>query len=369
MFGPSAAGAIYAFGYTLIVGVILNFIFGVFASRLMTYSLVKFKNLRKLTLYGGYKNDVHKREVESKKGYDFVANKKKFLAIPVVILTAAIAVMVFAGMEVAIEFRGGTILNYTYEGELEADTIQELVEAQDLGSVSVRIGTAFGTDLNTATIEFASSEGLTAEVQHELSRTLVDEFSENSFAPAGSQDVNPSMGRDFFLKCLVAVLFSFLVLLIYVALRFKKVGGWSSGFFTILALLIEVAVVFAVFVFFRFPIDANFMAVILTILCYSINDTIVVFDRIRENRILNGNRLGYKELVNKSVSQSFTRSISTTVTTCMAMLVVCIVSVVTGIDTMMSFALPLFIGLAFGIITSLFIVGPLWASWQERKVK
>jgi SecD/SecF fusion protein len=367
MFGPSAAGAIYAFGYTLIIGVILNFIFGVFASRLMTYSLMKFKALRKPTLYGGYKNDEHRRKVESKKIYDAVANTKKYLAGPIAAVTVAIALVFIIGLQVAIEFRGGTILNYTYEGEIDEEAIKAAVEAHETGSVNVRLGTAFGSDLDTVTIEFASNEGLTADIQHEISRGLAETFAENGLAPAGSQDVNPTMGRNFFLKSLVAVLFSFVVLMLYVAVRFKTISGWSAGFFTIIALLIEVAVVFSVFVFFRLPIDSNFIAVILTILCYSINDTIVVFDRIRENRILHGKRLGYSELVNKSVAQSFTRSVNTTVSTCIAMLVVCVVALATGIDSMLSFAFPLLVGLSFGIITSLFIVGPLWAAWQNRK--
>jgi SecD/SecF fusion protein len=368
-FGPSAAGAIYAFGYTLIIGVFLNFIFGVFASRLMTYSLIKFKKLRNPTLYGGYKSDEQKEKEESRKVFDAVGNKKKFLIAPIVIATAAVSLMFIIGLEVAIEFRGGTILNYTYEGELNTDTVKDVIEEQDVGTVTVKSGTAFGTDLSTITIEFASQQGLTADVQHSLSQTLEQTFAENNISPAGSQDVNPTMGRAFFLKCLVAVIFSFIVLMLYIALRFKNVGGWSSGFFAILALMINVAIVFAVFVFFRFPIDANFMAVVLTILCYSINDTIVVFDRIRENRVLHGKRINYNELVNKSVMQSITRSFNTTVTTSIAMLVICIVALITGISSMLSFAFPLLIGLLFGFVTSLFIAGPLWATWQSRKSK
>jgi SecD/SecF fusion protein len=367
-FGPSAAGAIYAFGFTLIIGVILNFIFGVFASRLMTYSLIRFKGLRNTAFYGGYKNDTHRAKVESRKVFDTIANVKKFLVIPIVIVSIAISMMIAMspGLEVAIEFRGGTILNYTYEGELDSADIKAAIEEEDVGTVSVRLGTAFGSNNRTITVEFASNEGLTADIQHDLTRKLETMFSENNLNPAGSQDVNPTMGHTFFLKCLVAVIFAFLVLMVYISLRFKNIGGWSAGFFTITALMIEVAIVFSVFVLFRFPIDANFMAVILTILCYSVNDTIVVFDRIRENRILSGKRIGYGELVNKSVAQSITRSLNTTITTCIAMLVICIVAIVTGIDTMLSFALPLLIGLGFGIITSLFIVGPLWANWRMR---
>jgi SecD/SecF fusion protein len=363
-FGPSAAGAIYAFGYTLFIGVILNFIFGVFASRLMTYSLLKWKKLRKLSLYGGYKSDEHKKAVEAKKVFNAVGKVKKFLVAPILIVTTAAVLSFVIGLNVAIEFRGGTILTYTFEGEISNDAVKAAVEAHDVGTVTVRQGSTAESD--NITIEFASREGLGAELQSDISDDLIEKFAESNLQFSGSQDVNPTMGRTFFLKCLVAVLFAFVVLMIYVALRFKRVGGWSSGVFTIVALMINVLVVFSVFVFFRFPIDANFIAVILAVLCYSINDTIVVFDRIRENRTLHGKRITYGDLVNKSVSQSFTRSFNTTITTCIAMLTICVVALVTGIGSMLSFAFPLLIGLAFGIMTSLCIAGPLWSFWRAK---
>lgn len=368
-FGPSAAGAIYAFGYTLIIGVILNFIFGVFMSRLMTTSLIKFDKLQNPVLYGGYKSDKQKEETESKPVYDAVSNRKKFLLIPVPVLAVAVSLMFIIGLEVAIEFRGGTIINYTYEGELDVESAKNMIEETSGGNVNIKQGTAFGTDLNTMSVEFASTNGLTADVQHNVSQTLESSFADNDLKLAGSQDVNPTMGRSFFYKCLAAVIFSFIVLMVYIAFRFKNVGGWSAGAFAIFALLIDVSVVFSAFVFFRFPIDANFIAVVLTILCYSINNTIVVFDRIRENRSLSGKRVSYSELVNKSIAQSFTRSINTTVTTVIAMVVICVVALFTGITSMLAFALPLVLGLLCGIVTSLFIAGPLWSVWKSRKQK
>jgi preprotein translocase SecF subunit len=352
----------------LIIGVILNFIFGVFASRLMTYSLLKFKSFRKLTLYGAFRDEAHKKAVEGKKVFDAVANKKKFLVAPATIAAVAVVLTFVIGLQVAIEFRGGTILSYTFEGEIDTVAVKTAVEAHDVGTVNVRTGTAFGSDHANITIEFVSNEGLTSTVQAEISEDLTDTFAVNNLRSAGSQDVNPSMGRTFFLKCLVAVMFAFLVLMIYVALRFRQVGGWASGVFTIAALLINVIIVYAMFVFFRFPIDANFIAVVLAVLCYSINDTIVVFDRIRENRTLHS-KIGYAELVNKSVAQSFTRSFNTTISTCFAMVTICIVALVTGINSMLMFAFPLLAGLLFGFMTSLFIAGPFWAAWKSRGVK
>jgi SecD/SecF fusion protein len=367
-FGPSAAGTIYAFGFTLIIGAILNFVFGVFTSRLMTYSLIKYKALRKPTFYGGYRDDEHKKRAEGAKIFDAVENRKRFLVAPAVIVAAAIITTFAAGLEVAIEFRGGTMLNYSFDGTIDPAEVERTIEAEGHGKVNVKMGrSTVGAPLDTMTIEFASTEGLTAEVHSGLTNILEEKFADSNLKFSSSQDVSPTMGRAFFLKCLVAVILSFVILMIYIALRFKNIGGWSAGAFAITALLINVTIVFSVFVFFRFPINANFMAVVLTILCYSINDTIVVFDRIRENRTLHGKRLGYKDLVNKSVRQSMTRSMNTTLTTCVAMITISVVAVVAGVGTMLTFAFPLLIGLLAGFVTSLFTVGPFWAAWNLRK--
>ena len=121
--------------------------------------------------------------------------------------------------------------------------------------------------------------------------------------------------------------------------------------------------------FCRFPIDANFMAVVLTVLGNSINNTIVVYDRIRENRNLYGNSLSLKELVNMSITQSITRSVNTTVTTAFAVLAICVVCAICGVTSIMTFAIPMMAGLICGTYSSLCISGPLWVLWQEKHGK
>ena len=124
--------------------------------------------------------------------------------------------------------------------------------------------------------------------------------------------------------------------------------------------------VFATFVFLRLPIDANFMAVILTILGYSINNTIVLYDRVRENRKLYGKKLTINELVNASINQSLSRSVKTTITTAIAVLAMCVVALICGIESIVSFVFPMFIGLLAGAYSSIFIAGPLWTVWKNR---
>ena len=297
--------------------------------------------------------------------FDFLKNKKIFFIIPLVIAVATIITALIIGVPVDIEFKGGTLLTYSYTGTIDVNAVKATVEEMQLGTVGVTTGSAFGSDLETVKISFASDEGLTAEIQEQVTTKLKETYADNKLELVNSQDVKPSAGFSFFLKCFVAVMFSFLLLIIYIAIRFKNIGGWSAGAFALVALANDVFMVFATFVFMRLPIDANFMAVILTILGYSINNTIVLYDRIRENRKLYGKKITINELVNGSINQSLTRSIKTTITTAVAVLSMCIVAWICGIESIVSFVFPMFVGLIAGAYSSIFIAGPAWTVWKN----
>lgn len=307
--------------------------------------------------------------MNNKKSINFIGMRKILFAIPIVIVAATIIANCILGIEMAIEFKGGTMLTYSYDGEIDTNAVKSEVESSNLGAVTVTTGTAVNGSANTVQISFSSSEGLTADVQTEISDKLKESFIDNHLELVNSQDVNPSSGSEFFLKCLVAVLFSFILLVIYIAFRFKNIGGLSAGVFALVALVHDVFMVYAVFVFCRFPIDANFMAVILTVLGNSINNTIVIYDRIRENRNLYGNTITLRELVNMSITQSITRSINTTLTTGFAVLTICVVCAICGVTSIMTFAIPMVVGLVCGTYSSICISGPLWVLWQEKRGK
>lgn len=308
--------------------------------------------------------------MKSDKVLDIYSKRKIFFIVPIIIAALALIVAFIAGLEVDIEFKGGTLINYTYTGDLDAAALKSEAEGLGYGSVNVSTGSVLADDTKKKiTLSYASNEGLTVDVVNEISSKLIEKFKDNNIVKLGSQDVNPTSGMKFFIKCLVAVLFSFVLLVIYIAFRFKKIGGLSAGVFALVALIHDVVIVFASFIFFRLPIDANFMAVVLTILGYSINNTIVTYDRIRENRTLYGKKLGLIELMNTSVTQTMSRSINTTLTTAFAALAICGVAWVCGVDSIISFAFPLLIGLVAGFYSSVFMSGSMWVSWQLYKDK
>jgi len=308
--------------------------------------------------------------VNRKFNFDFAKNSKKYFTISLVIFAIGIICTLIFGVNLDIQFKGGTIITYLYDGEIDAAKFKETAEAALDGiSVSVTTGTDFNTGKNNIQLSLLSNVGLTADKQIVLSDAIEEAYADNNIELGESTDVSPSAGKTFFAKCIVAVIFSAIVLIIYIAVRFKNIGGWLAGLCAIIALLHDVFIVYTTFVVFRMDIDANFVAVVLTILGYSINDTIVIYDRIRENERIYHGKKTFAELVNMSTNQSLTRSIHTLVTTIFAMAVVSIVAMVYGVTSIISFSFPMIIGLLSGTYSSVCIAAPLWITIKNRADK
>ena len=216
-----------------------------------------------------------------KKVYDFCAKKKVILGILIGVLAALVIGIIARGVDLAIEFKGGTIISYTYQGDVDTKAVSDTVKSIVNTSITVRTGESLDSDAKQITISFTSNEGLTADRQTELTNALRENFADNDFALYDSNDVAPTSGREFLLKCLVAVIFAAIVVIIYIAIRFRNIGGWSAGVCSVFALLHDILVAVTVTILFGFEFNSNLVAVILTILGYSINNTIVIYDRIK----------------------------------------------------------------------------------------
>ena len=305
--------------------------------------------------------------MNSKFNFDFVGHKKTFFIISIVLVAVSILSSFVFGANLDIQFKGGTILTYIYDGTIDQSQFER--DATDaLGGIGVTstVGEDFSTGRNNIQLSLISNSGLTSDKQFELTNTLTEKYASNNIELIESSDVSPSSGKEFFLKCLVAVLLSFIVLIIYIAVRFKNIGGWIAGVCAILALLHDCVIVYGTFIVCRMSINANFMAVVLTILGYSINNTIVIYDRIRENEILFRKSKTKTEIVNMSINQSLTRSINTSITTIVAMLAVTIVAAIYGVTSIISFSLPMMIGMIAGAYSSVCFTCPLWLTLESK---
>lgn len=304
--------------------------------------------------------------VEETKYFDFCSKKRLIIGIIIGVIAAIIIGIVINGLNFAIEFKGGTMLTYSYNGELNTNDVAAEVEKIVNSVVTVRTGESLDGSGHQITVSFTSEEGLNADRQFELTNTLNEKFPDNKFELSDSNDVSPSSGREFLLKCLLAMVLAAVVVIIYVAIRFKNIGGWSAGVCSILALVHDILAALAGTFLCGFAVDANLVAVILTILGYSINDTIIIYDRIRENKSLLPNAK-LTDLINMSCSQSLSRSIRTSITTVTTMIIVSIVVFISGYTSLLSFSVPLIFGLISGSYSSIFLAPAVWSWWMEKK--
>ena len=366
-FGPSTAGTIYAFGYTLLTGVLLNFVFGVFATRVMIRGAASIKALRNPWLYGAAK--LGKDETE-KKQINFVGLRKKFLVFSSCLMAAIVLCAVVFGVHLDTEFTGGAMITLSYDGSFEMAQVQHTAsDALENTGLTLQTGENVATGDQTLKISMPGTETVTTDQVEALLDSLNETYPDNNFAQLSLSNVSAAMGTKFLQKSLVAVVFALVLILLYIALRFKNIGGLTGGMMAVLALVNDLMVVFGTFVLLRTPLDGNFIAAMLTILGYSINDTVVVYDRIRENRALMGKKASFEELVNRSVNQSARRTLITTITTVMALGVLCIVAKLYGLDSIFTFAFPLMMGMISGVYTSLCVSTSAWMLWSERSPK
>lgn len=370
-FGPSTTGTIYAFGYTLLVGVLLNFVFGVGATRLMIRGAVGVRALHKPWLFGAKTNEiVSVKESQPEAKINMTGKRKMFISIAAGLLVVIFVCAGVFGVKLDTSFTGGAIITLGYEGELDVDAFtQQAKQILDADHLSVRTGNNAATGEQTITVNMPGTETVTIEQVQDLTAKMDEAFKDNAIEQLSLSNVSPTMGGKFLRKSLVAVVFALVLILIYVAIRFSKIGGLTGGAMAIIALIVDLSVVFGAFVFMRAPLDGNFIAAMLTILGYSINDTVVVYDRIREDRALVGKKMPFDQLVNLSINQSMRRTIITTVTTVMALCVLCVVAKVYGLTSVFTFAFPLMMGMVSGVFTSLCISTSCWVSWELRKGK
>ena len=302
-----------------------------------------------------------------KKQFDFIGHRRLFLIISLVIIVAGILCSILMPIQLDIEFKGGTLVRYSFTGELDEEQVDEFVSEQLGRSVEVP---PFSQDMSgLSLIEIPLPDQLTVDELDALHAAMAEQYGDHDITLVQANSLKPSMGRNFLLKCLVAIALAAIFLVIYVALRFRKIGGWSAGAMAVAALLHDLLIAFFAFVVFRIPLDDNFVAVLLSILGYSLNDTIGVYGRIRENRRLMDRKTPLSDIVNLSLNQSFTRTLNTSVCTFLAIGTVAVIALAMNIDSLVSFAVPMMFGIVSGFYSSVCLSTPVWALWQEHRDK
>jgi len=300
-----------------------------------------------------------------KRNFDFVGHIKTYIAIPLVICLIGVVMTGVFGINLDINFKGGSRFTFTYKGEISLNDAQSTVE-QLLGK---QVEISQSTDISGASakllVSVVGNEAVTTETQQALTAGLQEKFADNNVQLGDFNTVNPTIARSFFLKSLAAVALACILVVAYIGIRFRKIGGVSAGAMAFVALVHDGLIVFFTTVIFRLQVDMNFIAVVLTILGYSLNDTVVVYDRVRENKSLRPNA-NIVDLVNDSSNQVLVRSITISFATFMAVMTILVVGEIYGLDTIRSFTIPMAVGVIAGSYSSVCIAAPLWVKWVQH---
>ena len=299
---------------------------------------------------------------------DFNKAFKPALIIYTAFLAVGLILTLIFGVQLDINFKGGTRITYSYTGELDYKNTEALIEKTLGADVTLSESSGLADDSKKIVITLVGTDSLSNQAQQDLAKALTDEYKDNTFTLYDSNSVNPSVAGAFFAKSLAAVVLTGALVILYVGIRFRKIGGVSAGITAFASLFLDILVAFFTCVIFRLQIDSNFMAVVLTILGYSLNDTIVVYDRVRENKGINP-KATTAELVNESLNVVKVRTFITTLTTFSAVVMIIVVAELFGLTSLRSFAIPMAFGLVSGCLSSLFISAPLWVIWKNHSDK
>lgn len=312
---------------------------------------------------------------------DLYSKRYIFFILSAIILISGIVAYFTMGFELDIQFQGGTVIEMRANEDTFKNTdtqqlqteIGDLVEKTVGKSAYVQKTTEYDignkSSFNVIKISIGSQETLTNDEIKKVEAAVIKELKlDANNAVISEESVEPFIGKEISQNGIKAVIISAILIILYIWWRFKLVSGLSAGVFGVVGLLHDIGVMVTVYLIFRIPVNESFIAALLTIFGFSMNDTVIIFDRIRENtRLLK--KVSFPELVNTSIIQTLNRSINTTVTVLMAVITVFVFAKVNNIPSIEEFSFPLIIGLFSGTYSTIFITNPLWVMFKESQKK
>ena len=353
------SGTMLSFGYTLLTGVVINLFAGVWMSRTMLTSVVQYEFFKRPSMF---------RRKKEKKILDFSGKRKWiFLFTACVLLTGTILSSV-NGMKLDTQFTGGVILKYTCSGKADTEKLREDVEAVLDRPANIQITEDPASGQQKLAVTLAGNKGISPEEQQEVTKALNGEEGQE-YKLSETYAVEPYIGAKALKNSIIAIVLSALFIVIYIRIRFSAMSGLAAGITAVAALLHDILIVVFVFGVCRIPVNDAFVAVTLTIIGYSINDTIVLYDRIRENRKNSKKEETLAKLVDRSITETLGRSVNTAFTVVACVFIIYLFSVFYHIESIQVFSLPLLAGMISGCYSSVCIAGPLWVCWEEHKQK
>lgn len=279
---------------------------------------------------------------------------KIWFSTSLLIMLVGLVVILTRGLNYGIDFTGGTMLQVDLGQKIGVSEIEKVIAPFDLKPEIVHVGEA------KTEVMIKTTQALETSKRDEVFASLAKAYNLKPEAFVSSEQFGPAVGAELQQKALVAILIASAGMLAYITFRFQFVFGISA----IMALVHDIFILISVYAIFRIPVNSPFIAAILTVVGYSINDTIVVFDRIRE-RTKEKKKESYADIANDSIKSTLARSINTSLTT------VIVISglYIFGVESVKNFALPLIVGISVGTFSSIFIASPIWALVMDNQAK
>lgn len=359
IFGTSS---VKGFATMLLLSIIMSFVTAVFLTRVLMRLLVNSGYLdNKPGLFGLKQKHIHlisegvdvQDLTTAWDKMDFAKHANKFFALSGVLIVAGIVVLFIFKLNLGIDFTSGTRADIQVTDDVTAETVNN--ELKDLGVEPESISTSGN---NTVVARYAT------DLNKEEVANVQSYFKDKYGTEPMLSTVSPVIGQELVRNAGLALLYAAIGIIIYVTIRFE----WRMGLPAVLALLHDVFIMVAVFSIFRLEVDITFIAAVLTIVGYSINDTIVTLDRIRENNKkmkVYRSEADIDRLINTSLRQTLTRSINTVLT----VLIVVVFLVLMGSDAIFTFSVALLVGLISGVYSSLFIAIQLWGVLKKKQLR
>lgn len=283
---------------------------------------------------------------------DFVGKSKISFGISLGLIVLSIILLITPGLNWGVDFTGGTLMERGFERPITAGEIREVLGAVQLADIDLVKSVIQPVENNRAAL--IRTQTLTSEQIQVIDDSLSKHFGE--VQARRTEMVSPVVGQELVKQALMALLLAAIGMLIYLSFRFE----YRFATVAVLAVLHDTLIVLGIFALLAKEINSPFIASILTVVGYSVNNTIVIFDKIRENMSFR-KRESWAELANKSINETLTRSINTSLTTLLAVLALFFF----GGATIQDFVLALLLGIVVGTYSSVFVAGPLWVVWKD----
>ena len=288
--------------------------------------------------------------------FDIAGHRKIWFLISALIIIPGLICMAVRGFNFGIDFTGGTIIDLKFNQPVSIAEVRTSLAKYDLDDATIQLsGTQ--SDVKESENVMIRTRDLEEDQRKEVMATIKSDVGD--YKVLREEKVGATIGGELITNAILALVVSWALIILYVAYRFELRFGIAA----VLALIHDILIVLAVFSLTQRQIDSSFIAALLTIVGYSINDTIVIFDRIRENMRLHSRKeMTRAELADLSVKETLPRTVNTSITTLLTIVMLYIM----GVTSIREFALPIIIGLLAGIYTSVFIAPSLWGIWQDK---